>query len=184
MEFCLYYRGNLRANGSLRDKHRLRLHFSQQLFQLWKRKDERPDRFHRALPDLAKDSWSTAVGPLRIASLVTRGHVAELSITMLRPEAPGSIISRGGDIDNRIKTLLDGLRAPANTNEIPQDTEESEELVLCLLEDDRLVTKLTIQTEQLLAPNVDDADVVLVIKVLTKRLSELEPYMTHRDILS
>jgi hypothetical protein len=45
--------------------------------------------------------------------------VARLSIVMLRPEPPGSIITAGGDIDNRLKTLFDALRMPKVISEIP-----------------------------------------------------------------
>ena len=44
--------------------------------------------------------------------------VADLDIIFLRPEEPGSILTKGGDIDNHIKTLLDGLRMPKES-EIP-----------------------------------------------------------------
>ncbi|HZM57458.1 MAG TPA: hypothetical protein VFC03_20785 [Acidimicrobiales bacterium] len=43
--------------------------------------------------------------------------LAELDILMLRPEVPGRIINHG-DIDNRLKTLFDALRAPSNEQEI------------------------------------------------------------------
>ena len=42
-------------------------------------------------------------------------------IFMLRPEVPGAIITQGGDIDNRLKTLFDALRMPQNENELPKD---------------------------------------------------------------
>jgi hypothetical protein len=44
--------------------------------------------------------------------------VAELHITMLLPGPPGQIIRRGGDIDNRLKTLLDALTVP-DQNQAP-----------------------------------------------------------------
>jgi len=182
MEFTLYYRGNLSANGSRKDKHSLRLHFSQQLHELWRNRADRPDLLFRALPDLTKDSFSKRVGPLRFAALVSKGRVAELDITMLRPEAPGSIISKGGDIDNRIKTLLDGLRQPASSDELPDGLAATDDVYLCLLEDDRLVTQLSVRTQQLLEPGADSGVVILLIGVRTKKLSDIEPYITHRRL--
>src|SRR6185436_6769658 len=179
MEFTLYYRGELKGDGSPRDKHNLRVHFSRQLHELWRNKEDRHDLFFRGLPDLAKDSFSKAVGPLRFASLVTKGQVAELDITMLRPEAPGSIISNGGDIDNRVKTLFDGLRVPS-LGELPKNVEQSDDVILCLLEDDKLVVRLSVQTQQLLEPDVDGALVVLLVNVRSRQLTELEPHITHR----
>ena len=35
MEFVLYYRGSLKANGRPTDKHKLRKHFHKQLSELW-----------------------------------------------------------------------------------------------------------------------------------------------------
>jgi hypothetical protein len=179
MEFTLYYRGPLKANGGPRAKHALRLHFSQQLHHLWDQKLDRPDLFIRSLPDISKDSFSWMVGPLRVAALVTPGQVAEIDITMLRPEPPGSIVSRGGDIDNRVKTLLDGLRAPSTVDELPADLAKREDVVLCLLEDDKLITRLSVQTYQLLEP-ADSSVVVLLLNVRTKNLSDMEPYLPHR----
>jgi hypothetical protein len=98
MEFTLYYRGKLSVNGGRNEKHRLRLHFSQQLHELWRQKADRPDLFFRALPDITKNGFPQQVGPLRFAALLMKGSVAELDITILRPEAPGAIISKGGDI--------------------------------------------------------------------------------------
>jgi hypothetical protein len=53
------------------------------------------------------------VGQFEFAPLVTKklDLVAELDVLFLRPEPPGSV-GHGGDIDNRIKTLLDSLRIP------------------------------------------------------------------------
>ena len=176
MEFTLYYRGRLKANGSRIDKHRLRLHFSAQLYELWRHKGGNPRSFYSALPDLAMDSVSKVVGSCRFAALVTRGQFAELEVVMLRPDAPGSIISQGGDIDNRVKTLLDGLRLPA-VHELPRKAEpgSKDKVLLCLLEDDRLVTKLSVETQQLLDVDAEPGTVVLLIKVRTRLLRDLEP---------
>ena len=51
------------------------------------------------------------LGKYVFVPLVTREMdvVAELSIIMLRPEIPGQLVTQGGDIDNRLKTLFDAL---------------------------------------------------------------------------
>jgi hypothetical protein len=96
--------------------------------------------------------------------------VAELSIRFLRPQAPGSLIRHGGDIDNRLKTLLDALRMPAKINELPPQAKpgEDEDPYFFLLEDDTLVTSLSVRTDQLLEPVASPADVQLLIDVRTK----------------
>ncbi|HZO42622.1 MAG TPA: hypothetical protein VFE97_25630 [Methylomirabilota bacterium] len=40
------------------------------------------------------------------------GLIVELDVLFLRPQLPGAVVSSGGDLDNRIKTLLDALRIP------------------------------------------------------------------------
>lgn len=91
--------------------------------------------------------------------------IADLDIIFLRPEEPGSILTKGGDIDNRIKTLLDGLRIP-KANEIPEGDrpQEGENPFFCLLEDDALVTHISVTTDRLLEFN-DPKEVVLLISV-------------------
>jgi hypothetical protein len=69
----------------------------------------------------------------------------------LRRDIPGSAIG-AGDLDNRIKTLIDTLRRPLNANkargnEMPA---EGEDPFYCLLEDDRLVSHLEVETDTLL----------------------------------
>jgi len=48
--------------------------------------------------------------------------VLQLGSLFLRPGEPGRLVSRGGDIDNRIKTLLDGLRMPTDAIELPKES--------------------------------------------------------------
>ena len=57
------------------------------------------------------------------------------------------------DIDNRVKTILDGLRCPQNEHEIGQNTPHDIGPIYTLLDDDHLVTKLTVNTSHLLSPN-------------------------------
>jgi len=94
--------------------------------------------------------------------------LARLSIKLLRPEAPGSLITQGGDIDNRIKTLLDALRLPIEA-ELPPGIAPTdfETPFFCLLESDTLVTRLDIDTDRLLA-DVPVNDVQLFIHVQAK----------------
>jgi hypothetical protein len=54
-----------------------------------------------------------------IGGLVGEGAetVCALDILFLRRESPRSVVS-GGDIDNRLKVLLDALRMPKNCDEV------------------------------------------------------------------
>jgi hypothetical protein len=79
-----------------------------------------------------------------------------------------------GDLDNRIKTLIDALRKPHSANELRGNEipAPGEDPFFCLLEDDDLVTALSVETDMLLDPPVaDDAaqrQVKLIISVELK----------------
>jgi hypothetical protein len=68
-----------------------------------------------------------------------------LKINFLRQEPPGRIY-QGGDIDNRIKTLLDSLSVPQHDEQVIGSSSP----IYCLLEDDSLVAGLDVQTQRLL----------------------------------
>lgn len=108
----------------------------------------------------------------RLVPLVTEelDLICSLDILFLRPDKPGSLI-RSGDIDNRLKTLFDSLRIPRNKGELGGASPESHEKpFFCLLEDDKLITHISVSTDILLQPtsgkiSVDDNDVRLIITV-------------------
>lgn len=172
MEFTLYYRGPLKSNAKPKEKHRLREYFHSQLEVLW---GQTPLKNRAKLLDPSpKDgniSLVKRVGEVDFVPLVSERIYlfAELTITYLRPEPAGKIFTGGGDIDNRLKTLLDALRVP-NKDQIPRDglSDHGAKPFFCLLEDDSLVTKIDVQTDQLLEPGVTKNEVVLLIHVKTK----------------
>jgi hypothetical protein len=83
----------------------------------------------------------------------------------------------GGDIDNRIKVLFDGLRMPEHTPElggVPLEVDENP--FFCLLEDDSLITSVTVTTDRLLLEkNAEEKpnDVHLIIHVTVLNPSAL-----------
>lgn len=110
----------------------------------------------------------------RFVPLVNRtlNLICGLNILFLRRDNPGDLILPGGDIDNRIKTLLDALRIPDNCDEV-DGTPDSTEMpyFFCLLENDSLITALNVTTDRLLTPPKPDQqenDVFLVIQVHLK----------------
>ena len=93
-----------------------------------------------------------------------------LDVLFLRRDMPGvPLIHSGGDIDNRLKVLFDALRVPANCDEVSGAVKESGEdpYFFCLLEDDALITGVSVTTDTLLTPYVagQENDVHLVINV-------------------
>jgi hypothetical protein len=74
-----------------------------------------------------------------------------IDVLFLRSDHPYSVMT-AGDIDNRIKTLIDALCKPKNAdaprgNEIP---EEGETPFFCLLEDDKFITRFRVEADRLL----------------------------------
>lgn len=113
------------------------------------------------------------MGNFEFAPLVARQLrlVASLQIIMLRPEPEGRIFVRSGDIDNRLKTLLDALKVPDDEAALPTKASPTPDQVpfFCLLEDDSLVTNVDIQTAHWLEPETQNsAEVVLVLRVRTR----------------
>ena len=81
-------------------------------------------------PRYLYEELTEEIGQFRFAPLVSARFefTAALNITFLRPGRPGQICGTGGDIDNRIKTLLDSLAKPPHENQIPRgDGPTSEE---------------------------------------------------------
>lgn len=194
MEFRLVYQGLLLSETSNRQmasarathKHEIRKALHPQLKRLWdinpylsKAKTEPVPsevpgrRFGAAKPQ------NTLTGLVRrfnrfgynFVPLITQdlGVLCSVDILYLRNGSPGSLL-QAGDLDNRLKTLFDGLQVPREANQVgdyaaPSDGEDP---FFCLLEDDSLVTRVTVETDTLLAPVTGDAnDARVIIKVKT-----------------
>ena len=99
-----------------------------------------------------------------------------IEILFLRPDHPGSVL-QSGDIDNRLKTLFDALRMPSAGELTDQMTPlEGENPFYCLLEDDRLITKISVDTDTLLQPtgrepNANDSRLVITVRIRPAELS-------------
>jgi hypothetical protein len=112
-----------------------------------------PDR-GKSITDTFARQFTRANG-FKFVPLVNKQYdlICGLDILFLRRENPGDLLLKGGDIDNRIKTLFDALRIPDGP-ELPADAlpEADETPMFCLLENDSLVTDLKITTDRLLRP--------------------------------
>lgn len=97
-----------------------------------------------------------------------------LKILFMRKEEPGNIVGRGGDIDNRLKTLLDALAMPNNDQEASCPTGTSP--TYTLLENDRDIVAIEVDTRQLLSrPGAHRNEVRLIIDV-DIRVAEARSY--------
>lgn len=185
MEFVLRYKGALPAGRSGNEaKHRIRHVFHEQLVDLCRSEPRFSDALKPDLPEgvlkgrqvevprpLQELFFYVRLGGFQFVPLVSRPHelACALRIKFLRREKPGEIFRDGGDLDNRLKTLLDAMRIPHNEEELQGVTAPGEgECCYCLLEDDSLITKITIETHRLLGPldaDEKDTDVHLDIHV-------------------
>jgi len=79
--------------------------------------------------------------------------LCNLNILFLRRDYPLGVIS-AGDLDNRVKTIIDALRMPQGAHELRgnESPAAGEDPFFCLLEDDDLVTGLTVESDMLLDP--------------------------------
>lgn len=186
MKFRLTYEGPLMGsdggNTRARHKHEIRKRFHPQLMRLWelrpilargiawRRESGHP---YPSPQDLRKNQlarenerFGYQFVPLILEELQV---LCAINVLFLRPGLPGSLM-RSADLDARLKTLFDALRIPKNQSELGgYDTPgEGEIPFYCLLEDDKLVSHVSIETDVLLestSPTAGDHDARIVISV-------------------
>jgi hypothetical protein len=98
-----------------------------------------------------------------------------LKILFLRKEPPGKVY-QGGDIDGRIKTLLDALAMPQNVEQVLEKTSSKLDPIYCVLEDDSLVSSLHVETERLLTDQSYSPDFVRLIIEVDVRVRQATIY--------
>jgi hypothetical protein len=199
VEFRLIYRGPLHAesasNSHPTEKHAIRKEFHRQLCELWqqhpvlkrhssdlivKREVNGREAYFNGAGDPAAKTLVEMIGDnlqrngYRFIPLIRgdNGLACALDVLFLRRDNPGNLVRSGGDIDNRIKVLFDALRMPNSASEIGGNLPSpGEDPFYCLLEDDRLITSVTVTTDRLLVPQDSSwqpNDVFLVILVAIK----------------
>jgi hypothetical protein len=168
MDFMLRYRGPLPSNGSIKEKHFIRMLIHKQLAELCNqevllsqaKRDDLPEGTLKGRKvDVPRPIsiffYYIPIAGFNFIPIVHRPHElsCSLDILFLRREKPGDIIQHGGDLDNRLKTLFDALRLPLDKSELGGIIPETPgKRVYCLLEDDSLITKVSVSTHQLLEP--------------------------------
>jgi hypothetical protein len=203
LEFRLTYQGPLTSDnrgrqhaGRAKEKHEIRKHFHKQLKRLWSINDNLNDRVWsepgaslaakrdgKDVPYLVGLAENFPLGTYRFCPIATKRLYlsCSLKILFLRCGTPGAV--KSGDIDNRIKTLLDGLKRPTQMSELGTylmpDADECPFFVL--LEDDDMIANLAVETDTLLEPlkeNATDTDARVVVSV------KLSPYRATFENLS
>jgi hypothetical protein len=202
MDFTLIYRGALPAatpgNPRAKEKQKIRRELNLQLAELWQqspslrafrpgeeiRKGELVGGRLEATPRDSNHSY-LELGGFRLVPLVQRKIrlACSVHITFLRRGMPGAVV-HGGDLDNRLKTLLDALRMPQSIAELARDQPEpgNDGWFYCLLEDDSLITALSVETHQLLLPlalGASKSDVDLLIRIQLKPIDPTFAALTY-----
>jgi len=194
VEFRLTYEGPLlgasRSNTRAKHKHEIRKRFHRQLKRVWHEMPHFTEETQgppiltlggKPFPDHDLESLAEryARNGYRFVPIVTDPLqiMCGLDILFLRSEPPGAIF-RSGDIDNRLKTLFDALRLPMNGDELGGYTapDDDENPFFCLLEDDRLISKVSVETDTLWEPvkeipSANDARLVITVR--------LKPYLLN-----
>jgi hypothetical protein len=197
LEFRLTYEGPLLAatgtNTRIENKHTIRKALHPQLKKLWAivphldfpQRAIAPTGIHvngPPPPPPPRSAQLAAKYPLNgfnFVPLVTEelSLICGVEILFLRPDYPGAVIS-SGDIDNRLKTLFDALRIPQVGQLKPTEAPDGDEKPFyVLLEDDKLISRLSVETDTLLQPIIgsqsdkSDARLIITVKLRPAHLS-------------
>jgi hypothetical protein len=202
MRFRLTYDGELKAAGTNKrtaEKWGIRRHLHPQLAELWQVDavlNGHAMAYGHKPPETLREAWAARSKPAQSPKDAQRemlrqpinrgGHqciplvrsslslTCSLDILFLRKESRGSLVFNGGDLDNRIKTLFDGLRMP--TEDEGQAQPADADPLYCLLEDDALITDLVIRTDRLLSrSDASQSEVRLIIDVTVNPVEVTAP---------
>lgn len=193
LDFRLSYRGPLRATqrdpkegtalkvAHWKLKHDMRLAFHRQLSTIW---NTQPTLVESKAQDTSVLNIDTlartySIPPWSFVPLVTPQlqMFCGLEITLLRLDHPGDSVW-SGDVDNRVKTIIDALDVPTANGgyaDIPLDPAVSP--LFCLLATDKLLTSVSVETGRLLdAPTGVDqswAEVTIHVRITPENVTLL-----------
>jgi hypothetical protein len=175
MDFRLTYTGPLPSDGSIELKQDIRQQLHPQLKQLWK---EHFILYPATLPHSA--DGRTGLGDIgdrfakhgfRWAPLVQRkkGVACAIDFLILRrhpPQATEGFV----DIDNRIKTLVDGLRIPDNGQEVPTGSVPTadQDPFCVLMQDDISLYQFSVAVDRWLNPDAPYGHAMVIMQVTLK----------------
>lgn len=189
-------------------KHEIRQNFHRQLKELWTRNkflngcSVAPSTHTNVLPSAAEsidwgeaqymqrplhevlaDIYDKTGNRFRYVPLVWAENslFCSLLILFLRRDWPAPVLT-AGDIDNRVKTLVDALsipRAGQNFSAIPGDGENP---FFVLLDDDRQVTHLEVETDSALLPSPKDPNDLSYARIIIT--VDIRPYYVSMFNLS
>lgn len=186
MRFRLLIEGPIppRKQATLAQIHAIRRRLHHQMQRLWR---------HAPLQD--KQHWLRLTPPVpndiailedragrHFAPLISQKNATHcsLNVVFLKSEYPNTLISVRGDIDNRLKTLFDALRVPSvsEIQQVEPVAQEGENPLYCVMQDDGLITGLSVETDRLLTSDGQhDVFAVATITLHGSRLTWTELLM-------
>jgi hypothetical protein len=154
MKLTLTYQGELppRRSGLSSVKASLRSAFHPQILA-------------QVAPRLGPDTLLKVTNSVAGKDFVSIAHPnlqtgVELDVLLLTRQ--GSLTS--GDMDNRLKTLIDGLTRPANTQQLQQHTPpEGGGPMYCLADDDARVKRVGVDSRRWFHPNAADGEALVIV---------------------
>ena len=168
MPLTLKYRGGLPAtndqNKRVREKQAIRRQLHPQIASFM---DDPPQQVF-LLSDVKE---RVTVGKFIYQPIICKRNKLKCKIDLvISSRDPFGSVIQNADIDNRLKTLFDALRSPHSIDELPQDDmpKQDEDLFWVLLQDDSLITDLSVKSETLYTPlktNESKTDIELDIVV-------------------
>jgi len=162
MEFTLYIHGQINSNDNTRAIHKIRQELHYQLKHLWEldpwKKNGKYPWQKNKLEDIGLDVWKIenelfqerhGKNFICLAKANLNMYV-ELSFNFFVPKDTSF-----RDIDNKLKTLCDALKLPdkrKRKEDVPEEIKKwaqnkKENPLVCLLEDDDLIYKLSAETD-------------------------------------
>jgi hypothetical protein len=158
MEFRLLFRGHLPSEdkADVEMKHNIRKQLHPQLREVWKGHPSMRGSFEpkkngvSRVEEIAGDYSKCG---FRFVPLIRKkDNACSLNIIILFRHEPYRAYNYG-DLDNRIKTLVDGLRMPDQCSEVTgQSPSADEDPFFVLMDDDRVIYEFQVTTDQLFVP--------------------------------
>ncbi|MEU3457641.1 hypothetical protein ABZ671_29160 [Micromonospora sp. NPDC006766] len=154
MKLTLTYQGPLppRKRGITSEKANLRTAFHSQILA----------QVRSRLAEKTVKAVTSTIGGHAFVSVVHQNlrTAVELDVLLLTPQERRQV----GDTDNRLKTLIDGLTRPANLEQmrdyVPPDDGGP---LYCLMDNDALVNRLSVDSRRWFVPNVTDTDALVLV---------------------
>jgi hypothetical protein len=162
MEFVLSYSGAVKSSRDRKITSSIRKSISAQLERLGR--DERLKGAFNRLSNVDNTiqgssffSGTRFIPVFGVATLTT----VELDITLLNGSDYHSPL-KNGDLDNRLKRVIDGLRCPLTGDEVDEGTLFDQKRCFCLINDDSILSKISVRAFPNLSANSESDTVVLI----------------------